>query len=89
MTHSIVVVQKRSTGPTPVTGAYGEVLAEVELACQRLIALVAAERSGTFDGFGANVWTVTDPLLTTAKKIVELVDRSRAELQDQRNASGG
>jgi hypothetical protein len=86
MPSSIFIVQRKTKGPVPVTGAYGECLAEIELACQRLIALVRAERSGTFDGYNVDFWIGSDPLHTTAKHIVNLVDRTRGEMRD---AAGG
>ena len=74
--------QAGRTGPVAATGIHAELLAEIDLAARALIKFVALERSGEYDGLGRTFWTRTDPVLDTARKLVALTEKCRAELRD-------
>ncbi len=84
MTQIFLDNTRSATKPVAVdaNSAYGEHLEEMRLAALDLIGLLAAERSGTFDGVGLNFWFETDRVLGRARKLFQLAEQRAASLKD-------
>jgi hypothetical protein len=52
----LIMVQKKTVGPVAATGIHAELLADVEATANGLIALIARERTGVYDGLGGGFW---------------------------------
>jgi hypothetical protein len=80
----LIMIQhpEKKAGPVLATGVHAELLADLENTATWLIKLIERERSGTYDGFGQNFWTVSDSVLNAAHKIAELADQRASFLRD-------
>jgi hypothetical protein len=54
----------------------------MRLAALDLIELLARERAGTFDGFGAPFWLHSDRVLDKAKQLLVLAEQRAASFKD-------
>lgn len=64
----------KSSAPAPASGRHAEALGDLEQAANQLLRLIAAERSGVFDGVGQSFWITEDAILRTAQELVRLAE---------------
>ena len=87
MSFMVVHHEEGQTGPVPASGIHAELLAELDVSAHALIKLVELERSGVYDGIEHRFWTVSDPVLNAARRLVMLAEQRAAELRDSRDAA--
>jgi hypothetical protein len=78
----VVFSYEKQASPLSATGRHAEVLAEISQAAELLIRYVAAEQSGTCDGFGQAAWVGPDPVANTVRRLANLVEQRNGTLRD-------
>jgi len=73
-----IIPAKPAGEPIPATGRHAELLLEIMQKAHALIGYARAEQAGTFDGQG-RFWLISDPILSTAKRLVELAQERTAD----------
>jgi hypothetical protein len=70
-----ITIERQTNEPKPATGQHLALLGDLEHETRKLLRLVEAERSGTYDGLGHRFWTGSDAVLTAAEKLVWLAQQ--------------
>jgi hypothetical protein len=78
----VVFAYEKQVSPLSATGRHAEVLAEISQAAELLIRYVAAEQSGTYDGFGQDAWVGSDPIDRTVQRLAALLEQRNSALRD-------
>jgi hypothetical protein len=73
--------QIERSGARPASGQHLELLNELKSATESLSRFVEAEADGTYDGYEHDGWIGSDPIIETAKKLLNLAEQ-RGSVRD-------